>query len=230
MIIISIILAASRADSFGDIEFSKCSDTIAVNTVSPLIAAAIFSYECSSLDLIDHTDCNNCDARAHFICAVIEAKFHLKAGKVWLFADSKRSSRADIYKLMPERYLSASDDCSKWGWHVAPVAIFGTDTLVFDPSTADKPVSITEWASDLIPESYTALLVIKNSRYVSFPEDNSGNFDDSKCVWESKPGLMLEDIGCERSIRELITAAYGFYDPWVSRVAEYKLKSLIEPR
>ena len=81
------------------LEFSPYSDTIQANHLNKNIGELLFKYVKEHIDFIQYDDLNNCDIRSHLICMVLEKKFYnLKTGKVWLFADSKRASKKNLYK------------------------------------------------------------------------------------------------------------------------------------
>jgi hypothetical protein len=216
----------------GTLEYSKYSDSVEVNVVKHSLADSIFSFVKHELDFIEFDDCNNCDSRAHLVAAIIDKRFGVRSAKVWLFADSKRSSQREKYRLKPEGRLTNKDDCTGWGWHTAPIVIInnGTsqDTLVIDPSTADRAVTISEWAGDLIPEGTKAFVIIKDSRYLAFPKDEAGKFEDAKPVWFEEDGRVLEDADYSRSISSILDARYGIYDPWSNRSFEKRIRKLLK--
>lgn len=223
---------SAEAQGTEPLEFSVYSDTVLVNNTQRYIADSIFNFVTDKLSFISFDDCNNCDSRAHIISGIIDNHFRLKAAKVWLFTDSKRSSQREKYRTKAEGRLTNKEDCSRWSWHTAPIVIIdhgsGTDTLVIDPSTADGPVSITEWASDLIPEGTKAFVVIKDARYLLFPKDDTGKFEDTKSVWMEENGRVLEDANYRQSIENISDARYGVSEPWISMNFERRIRELLK--
>lgn len=71
ILIINLSLSAQQTA----IEYSRYSDKVAVNTVSSILPDSIFNYVISKLGILDFSDCNNCDSRAHITAKVIEKQF-----------------------------------------------------------------------------------------------------------------------------------------------------------
>lgn len=214
------------------IEYSAYSDKAAINEIHKEISDSIFNFVKNELTFIDFEDCNNCDSRAHLISAIIEKKFSVSASKVWLFADYKRASQAEKYKYRPDNYLTYGEDCTKWSYHVAPILAIKhddiIDTIVIDPSTRDAPVSLKNWAINLIKPNEKGYLVIKNKIYYSFPDDEKGKFEDTKELWADDENKQLFDFDCSTSIDRILTAKYGFWDQWNYRFWQNELRDMLK--
>ena len=207
--------------------FSPLSDTIGSSTLSPGSADSIFSFIKQNGDIIDFDDCNICKSRAHIISRIIEKYFpHVAAGKVWLIADSKRSSAREMYRYKPVVMLRGSGTCNSWIYHVAPVIISGSDTIVIDPATQSKPVSLAAWYCDIIQPGGTGFIVIKNSEWYIYPEERDGYFLDELHPW-STAGEDLHDAAYLRSIEETLRAKHGFFEPWRFKFYTQKLFELV---
>lgn len=214
------------------IEYSPYSDKAAINEIGKEIPDSIFNFVRNELTCIDFEDCNNCDSRAHLISAIIEKKFNVRVSKVWLFADYKRASQAEKYKYKPDAYLTYGDDCTRWKYHVAPI-IFTKhggiiDTIVIDPSTQGAPVSLKNWALNLITPNGKVYLVIKNKIYYSFPDDGAGKFEDTKELWVDDENKQLFDIDCSASIDRILTAKYGYWYQWNYRYWQNELQDMLK--
>src|SRR5207244_2918567 len=140
------------------------------------------------LSFLDFNDCNNCNSRAHIMAAAICKKFpNISVAKLWLFSDGKRVSQKDNYDEKTKYMLSFKNKCLDWGYHVAAIIIIehpkGRDTVVIDPTTQPRPVSISQWALNLIPQKGKGFLIIKDKRYFTFPKDGDNNFEDLKSEW-----------------------------------------------
>ncbi len=137
------------------IEHSAFSDSVELSYADKSAVDSAFDFISGELGFMDFDDCNNCTSRAHLISAILEKQFpSLKLSKVWLFADFKRASKEEIYRLKKYNYLASNGDCDSWGYHVAPLVIITdgdkTDSIVLDPATQNKPVSLHKWASSLV--------------------------------------------------------------------------------
>lgn len=216
------------------LEYSHYSDTINISVISAGMADSIFDYISDDLDFIEFDDCNNCDARAHIITAIIEKKFILKLAKAWLFADFKRSSQTERYKLKPHIYLSDNDDCTKWGFHVAPIIIIIhdgiKDTMVIDPSTTDSAVSINSWALNIIQplKGGTGFLIIKDPMYYTYPEDDNGRFEDELKIWTDSRNKELFDADYLKSITRIIKARYRILEVSKTKDFENKIRGMLK--
>jgi hypothetical protein len=209
------------------IHFSNYSDTIIPSNISYDLFEQIFEFLDSKSNIIDYKDCNICKSRAHILCRVIEKHFpEINIYKVWLFADSKRSSKSDYYKYAPNYYLGF-ENCKFWKYHVAPVLLFNSDTIVIDPATQNKHVKLSEWINDITPDNSKAFLIIKKPVYYLFPEDENNLFADHEKVWDLN-NPRLTDTSFTRSINEISGANSGFYNPWIFNFYEYAIRNLIE--
>lgn len=208
--------------------FSTLSDTIGTRVIHSQTADSVFSFIKQNGDIIDFDDCNICKSRAHIISRIIEKYFpHVTAGKVWLIADSKRSSAREIYRYKPVVMLRGSGSCDSWIYHVAPVIISGADTIVIDPATQSKPVTLAEWYGDIIQPGGTGFIVIKNSEWYIYPVDRSGYFLDELQRWDES-SESLHDAGYLRSIDETLRAKHGFFEPWKFKFYTQKLFDLVK--
>jgi hypothetical protein len=226
-----MLLFTLHTFSFSQVEYSKYSDVTDITQGTPALADSLFNYISNNLPFISYDDCNNCDSRAHLIAAILEKQFPgVSIYKAWLFADYKRSSKSDEYRTKPKNHLSFNDDCSKWGYHVAPMVIIKysavTDTIVLDPSTQPRAVSLNKWASDLLPQEDQALLIIKDKRYRSFPDNEEGKFLDDMKEWRDDEDLTDNDFS--KSINNILLAYYGFWEPWMYRIHYSRIRDLLE--
>lgn len=207
--------------------FSTLSDTIGSSTLTPGSADSIFSFVKQNEDVIDFDDCNICKSRAHIISRIIEKFFpHISSGKVWLIADSKRSSAREMYRYKPVVMLRGSGTCNSWIYHVAPVIISGSDTIVIDPATQSKPVSLASWYGHIIQPGGTGFIVIKNSEWYIYPENRDGYFLDELHPWNEN-SEELHDAAYLRSIEETLRAKHGFFEPWRFKFYTQKLFELV---
>ncbi|MBE2218110.1 MAG: hypothetical protein IAE90_07910 [Ignavibacteria bacterium] len=230
LIILSVVLTQPvlQAGDRKTVIFSALSDTIGVSSLTPQSADSIFSFIKQNSDIIDFDDCNICKSRAHIIARIIEKYFpHISAGKVWLIADSKRSSTKEIYRYKPVIMLQGKGSCDSWIYHVAPVLISGTDTIVIDPATQSKPVSLSTWYEGIIRPGGTGFIVIKNSQWYIYPEDRDGYFLDELHPWIENSG-DLYDAAYLRSIDETLRAKHGFFEPWKFKFYTQKLFELVK--
>ena len=213
------------------IEYSPYSDKAQINEIDKKITDSIYNFVKNELTFIDFEDCNNCDSRAHLISAIIEKKFKVRVSKVWLFTDYKRASQAEKYKYKPDAYLTYGDDCTRWKYHVAPIVVIKheemADTIVIDLSTQDAPVSLKDWALNLIKPNEKGYLVVKNKLYYSFPDDVTGKFEDTKELWVDDENKQLFDIDYSTSIDRILTAKYGYWDQWNYRFWQNELQDML---
>ncbi|HEY3251797.1 MAG TPA: protein-glutamine glutaminase family protein [Ignavibacteria bacterium] len=188
----------------------------------------MFNLANSKLTFLDFDDCNNCPLRAHIMTFLFSKEYpELKMGKVWLFADSKLSSRRDHYKTHRKEYLSYKSMCPLWGFHVAPVLIFENDTLVIDPSTQSSPAKLSAWAGNISPRT-ASYVILKKNEYYSYPEDAYDLYDDNKVTWSvsKKFSLLGDEIDF---LAQKLTMAYSkFFDPIKFYYYKSKLLSLLE--
>lgn len=225
---IVFIQSSLLADDGKSVIFSPLSDTIGTSTLPPGCSDSIFSFLKQNSDIIDFDDCNICKSRAHIISRIIEKYFpHVSAGKVWLIADSKRSSAREKYRYKPVVMLRGSGACDSWIYHVAPVIISGTDTIVIDPATQSKPVTLAVWYGDIIQPGGTGFIVIKNPEWYIYPEDRDGYFLDEQHPWNESTE-SLHDAGYLRSIDETLRAKHGFFEPWKFKFYTQKLFELVK--
>ncbi len=230
LLLLTLILASHtlRADDRKSVIFSTLSDTIGTAILPPGSADSIFSFIKQNGEVIDFDDCNICKSRAHIISRIIAKYFpHISAGKVWLIADSKRSSTKEIYRYKPVIMLQGKGSCDSWIYHVAPVLISGTDTIVIDPATQSKPVSLSTWYEGIIRPGGTGFIVIKNSQWYIYPEDRDGYFLDELHPWIENSG-DLYDAAYLRSIDETLRAKHGFFEPWKFKFYTQKLFELVK--
>ena len=210
---------------YSQTEYSIYSDTVAVNEPVPGVTDSLFSLARWELTFLDYNDCSNCPLRAHVMTyAFSRRRPDVKTGKVWLFGDSKRSSKRDIYKTRKPEYLSYKNICSNWVFHVAPVIISGSDTVVIDPSTQSRPVMLKEWVRT-ISDSSLSFLIVKDSRYYSYPKDEYDFFNDILPVWSNIYSFENEIDALARRL----TIAYNMiFDPVKFQFYKYRLLLLIQ--
>lgn len=196
------------------IEYSPYSDTIPQSRLSSSQADSIFNFIVSNKHLIDLDDCNICKSRAHIISRTIEKYFPaVIPAKVWLVADCKRSSKTEYYKYKPAVLLQSQGKCTNWAYHVAPVIITANDTIVIDPSTQTKPVSLSEWAGDIIPNNGAGFLIIKDKRYYIYPQNKDDLMLDTISNWSSENKNLTDDKYL-RSVDETLQAKHRLFEPW----------------
>ncbi len=207
------ILLPSLFSQTGNILYSSYSDTLENQKIN-YNADSIYSYIEANKHLIDFSDCNICKSRAHILSRMIEKKFNgINVYKVWLIADCKRLSQKEKYKYKQNVYLNLAGKCSNWVYHVAPALLINGDTIVFDPSTQIKPVSIKEWAYKIIPQNGSAYLIIKDKSYYLYPESKDDYFIDETDNWETGD-VKMKDEKYLRSIDEILFVKYGYFEPW----------------
>lgn len=213
------------------IEHSPFSDSVEVSISEKSTIDSAFDFISNELGFMDYDDCNNCTSRAHLISAILEKQYPgLKLAKVWLFADFKRASKEEIYRLKKNSYLASSGECDSWGYHVAPAAIIlnkgKSDTIVLDPSTQKKPVNLRKWISNLLSGENTALLIIKNKKYYLFPDNESKKFEDLKSEWvDDDKSLYDEDY--TKSIEKILMSNRMIREHWVFSSDIKKIQDLI---
>lgn len=194
------------------IVYSPYSDSMFNNT--NVNADTIFRFILSNEHLIDFNDCNICKSRAHILSRAIEKKFEgVNILKVWLIADCKRSSQKEYYRYKKNNYLRLPGKCPNWIYHVAPAALINGDTVVFDPATQYKSVSLKKWAEKLIIPGSMAYLIIKEDEYYFYPESRDNYFLDETADWNTDEPKM-KDEKYLRSIDEIVRAKQGYYEPW----------------
>jgi hypothetical protein len=227
VIFIFLLPAVVRAQT---IEYSPFSDSVDICLTGKSTADSAFDFISNELGFIDFDDCNNCSSRAHLITAILENQFPgLKTAKAWLFADFKRASEEEKYKLRKKSFLVCGD-CDNWGYHVAPLVIIngsdGVDSFVLDPSTQNKPVSLQKWAFDLITKGSKALLIVKDKKYYSYPDNDSKRFDDIKEEWIDDDKNLYDD-DFSKSIEKILMSNQRIREHWVFRSDLKKIKELL---
>ena len=209
-------------------ELSPYSDTIPQSSLSTSQADSIFSFIVSNKHLIDLDDCNICKSRAHIISRIIEKYFpSVFPAKVWLIADCIRSSKTEYYKYKPAVLLQLPGKCTNWAYHVAPVIITANDTIVIDPSTQIKPVSLSKWAGDIIPTNGAGFLIIKDKRYYIYPKNKDDKFLDSLQNWNDD-NKYATDNKYLRSVDETLKAKHRLYESWKFNYYISELLKLLE--
>lgn len=210
------------------IEYSQYSDTIPKSSITSSQADSIFNFIVLNRHLIDLDDCNICKSRAHIITRIIEKYFpEVTPAKVWLIADCKRISKTEYYKYKPAVLLQSPGKCTNWVYHVAPVIITPTDTIVIDPSTQTKPVSLSKWAGDIIPQNGAGYVIIKNKQFYIYPQDNNDNLVDTLKVWNTDNKNLTDDKYL-RSVDETLQAKHRLFEPWKFNYYVSELMKLLE--
>jgi hypothetical protein len=106
------------------IEYSYYSDKVPASKIDKELCDSIYRFVVEELAVLDFSDCNNCDSRAHITAAAIEKQFPgVHVSKVWIFAGHKRTSQTEKYKFKKNDFLNYSGECSKWAYHVAPLIV-----------------------------------------------------------------------------------------------------------
>lgn len=213
------------------IEFSPYSDRIEISNAGVSLVYSAFDYVNNELDFIDFDDCNNCNSRAHLIAAILESRYpELNMAKVWLFADFKRASQKEKYRYKKYVYLSAGEECSSWGYHVAPVVLIknknSVDTLVFDPSTQNNPVSLQKWAIDLTSREGKTYLIIKDKKYYIYPDNSNKKFEDMKTEWADDVKSVNDD-DYSKSIGKILKSKHGLREHWLFKSEEKMIRDLL---
>lgn len=220
-----LLILLLAAPAYSQTEYSIFSDTIGVNDPSPGIGDSLFSLAKNELTFMDFNDCSNCPLRAHVMTYIFSRRYpNIITGKVWLFGDSKRSSKRDIYKTRKPEYLSYKNICSNWVFHVAPIIILGSDTLVIDPSTQTKPVVLRDWVRT-ISDSSLSFLIVKSSKYYTYPKDDYDFFTDNIPAWKENYTFENE---LDALARKLTIAYNPMFDPAKFQFYRYKLFSIIQ--
>lgn len=210
------------------LEYSQLSDTIPQSSLSSSQADSIFNFIESNKHLIDLDDCNICKSRAHIISRVIEKYFpSVIPAKVWLIADCKRSSKTEYYKYKPAVLLQSRGKCTNWAYHVAPVIITANDTIVIDPSTQTRPVSLSKWAGDIIPNNGAGFLIIKDKRYYIYPQNKDDLMLDTISSWNNENKNLTDDKYL-RSVDETLQAKHRLFEPWRFNYYISELMKLLE--
>ncbi len=211
------------------LEYSPYSDSLEISSTEKSTVDSAFSFISNELEFIDFDDCNECASRAHLIAAILENRYHsLKLAKVWLFADFKRASMEEKYKLKKNSYLVLNEECSRWGYHVAPAVIIEskgvTDTIVLDPSTQKKAVLLNKWAYKLIPDEGSAFIILKEKKYYSFPENKNDKFNDNAEIWRDDDKSLYDD-DFKTSLKKILFSKQGVMEP---AVVNSRLKKIID--
>ena len=226
---ILIIIVFHSASLLCQLTHSGFSDTIGSNPGNIALADSLYNFTAAKLSFLDYNDCNNCPLRAHVMTFVFAKTFpELKIGKVWLIADSKLASRRDYYKTHKREFLNGMEQCPQWGFHVAPVVIFGYDTLVIDPSTQSAPVNLNKWAGTITTNT-ASFLIIKDEDYYSYPEDGNDNFNDIQQTWEMKYVFISNDGEINFLADKLTKAYHKIFDPVKFNYYKNKLSAIIAP-
>ena len=213
------------------IEYSPYSDSIEISSAGKSLVDSAFDYINNELDFINFSDCSNCGSRAHLISAILESKFPaLSTAKVWLFADFKRASREAEYRYKKNVYLSAGNECSSWGYHVTPIVLIenknSIDTIVLDPSTQSRSVSLRRWASNLTPQGEKTYLIVKDKSYYTFPDNSGKKFEDMKSVWNDD-NKSLNDDDYSKSIEKILKSKHGIREHWLFSSEVKKIRELL---
>lgn len=228
LLILQVIITSTLYAQYPRTEYSPYSDTISQSRLSSPQADSIFNFIVSKKHLIDLDDCNICKSRAHIIARIIEKYFpEAIPAKVWLVADCKRNSKTEYYKYKPAVLLQSPGKCTNWAYHVAPVIITETDTIVIDPSTQQKPVSLSKWAGDIIPKNGVGFLIIKDKRYYIYPQNKDDKFLDSLQNWNVNNNIAVDDKYL-RSVDETLRAKHKLYEPWKFNYYISELMKLLE--
>jgi len=192
---------------------SPYSDTLKTNIVNIFFADSLFVFTSSNFTFLDYNDCNNCPLRAHIMTFVFSKCFpDIKTGKVWLFADSKLSSRRDYYKTHRKEFLKGINSCPQWGFHVAPVLIFDNDTIVIDPSTQNNPVPLQKWIND-ISLNTLSYIILKDPKFYSYPEDEFDLYEDQLNKWKNKHEFSSLEGEINFMAQKLTHAYHNIFDP-----------------
>lgn len=77
----------------------------------------------------------SCEDRAHFISMILR-KNDVNSGKIWAFSPSKYTLISKEQIIIKDPY--GINDQVKWGYHVAPILVVESDTLVIDLSFDNK--------------------------------------------------------------------------------------------
>lgn len=213
------------------IEYSPYSDSVEASNAGESLIDSAYDFINNELDFIDFDDCNNCASRAHLISAILESKFpEIKTAKVWLFADFKRASQEEKYRYKKYVFLSAGEECSNWGYHVAPVILIkninSIDTLVLDPSTQSKAVSMRRWALDLTLEGGKTYLILKDKKYYTFPDDRNKKFEDMKRKW-ADDDKSLRDDNYSKSIEKILRSKHVIREHWLFASENKMIRDLL---
>lgn len=138
-----------------------------------------------------------------------------------------RISTKEYYKYKPAILLHSPGKCTNWAYHVAPVIITATDTIVIDPSTQSKPVSLSKWAGDIVPQNGSGFLIIKDKKYYIYPQNKDDLMLDSVPNWNVENKNMT-DAKYLRSIDETLRAKHTLYEPWKFNYYIAELMKLLE--
>lgn len=138
-----------------------------------------------------------------------------------------RVSKSEYYKYKPAILLHSPGKCTNWAYHVAPVIINANDTIVIDPSTQSGPVSVNKWAGDIIPQTGSGFLIIKDKRYYIYPQNKDDLLLDTIPNWDIYNKNMTDDKYL-RSIDETLRAKHTLYEPWKFTYYIAELMKLLE--
>ena len=233
-VITTLMIFAIRLNTFTQmksVEYSSYSDSVEVSNAGKSLVDSAFDYINDELDFIDFSDCNNCNSRAHLVTAILESRYpELNTAKVWLFADFKRASQEEKYIYKRYVFLSAGGECNSWGYHVAPVVLIKNkssfDTLILDPSTQNKPVSLHKWAIDLTSQEGKTYLIIKDKRYYTYPDNSNKKFEDMKTEWVDD-NKSLNDDDYSKSIGKILKSRHGLREHWLFRSEIKRIQELL---
>jgi len=211
------------------LEYSIYSDSLDISIAERSTVDSAFNFISNELEFIDFDNCNECASRAHLIAAILENRYpSLKIAKAWLFADFKRASMEEKYNLRKNSYLVLNEECSRWGYHVAPAVIIankgGADTIIIYPSTQKKPVTINKWAYKMIPGDGSAFIILKENKYYSFPENMNNKFKDDAEIWSDDNKLLFDD-DFKTSLKKILFSKQGVMEP---AVINNRLKKIID--
>jgi hypothetical protein len=234
LVLTFLMIFVIRMNTFTQIksvEYSTYSDPVEVSNARKSLVDSAFNYISNELDFMNFNDCNNCESRAHLIAAILESRYpELNTAKVWLFADFKRASQEKKYRYKRYVFLSAGEECSSWGYHVAPVVLIknnnSVDTLVLDPSTQNKPVSLQKWTIELTLREEKTYLIIKDKKYYTFPDNQNKKFNDMKMKWVDDD-KSLNDDDYSRSIKRILKSRHRIREHWLFRSEEKMIRNLL---
>lgn len=131
----------------------------------------------------------SCEDRAHFISLILK-KNNVSSGKIWAFSPSK-------YTLISKEKIKINDPYGvneqvEWGYHVAPILVVESDTLVIDLSFDNKQF--------LKKKDWLGKLDSKNSIYFyTSPNDYlfntiGGDKDSEFTAWRNDPKVPNDNV------------------------------------
>jgi hypothetical protein len=216
------------------LEYSSYSDILEISSAEKSTVDSAFYFISNELEFIDFDNCDKCASRAHLIAAILENRYpSLKFAKAWLFADFKRASMEKKYKLKKNSYLVLNEECSRWGYHVAPAVIIENngmaDTIVLDPSTQKKAVQLSKWAYKLIPDDGSAFITLKEKKYYSFPENKNNKFNDSAEIW-ADDNKSLYDDDFKTSLKKILFSNMRVMEPGIINSRLKKIMDLLHKK